>query len=60
MNVVGELAENAVIVDDMVDTGRRLISASATLRAAGVKHIYACCTHAIFSGNPQALQDSEV
>jgi len=60
MNVVGELADNAVIVDDMIDTGRRLIQAAATLRENGVQHIYACCTHAIFSGDPQDLQDSEV
>jgi len=60
MNVVGELAENAVIVDDMVDTGRRLILASNTLRNNGVKHIYACCTHALFSADVQTIQDSEV
>jgi len=60
LNVVGELAENAVIVDDMIDTGKRLISAAATLKSNGVKHIYACCTHAIFSADVQAIQDSEV
>jgi len=60
MTVVGEISENAVIVDDMIDTGKRLTMAAATLREVGVKHIFACCTHAIFSKDTQALQDSEV
>jgi len=59
-NVVGDLAENAVVVDDMIDTGSRLIGAADTLKQNGVKKVYACCTHAVFSGDMQAIQDSGV
>jgi len=60
VNVVGELAENAIIVDDMIDTGKRLIQASTVLKENGVLHIFACCTHAVLSGDVQAIQDSFV
>jgi ribose-phosphate pyrophosphokinase len=60
VNVVGELAENAIIVDDMIDTGKRLITAAITLKENGVKNIFACCTHAVLSGDIQAIQDSPV
>eukprot|EP01124_Arcella_intermedia_P017890 TRINITY_DN24870_c0_g1_i1.p1 TRINITY_DN24870_c0_g1~~TRINITY_DN24870_c0_g1_i1.p1 ORF type:complete len:329 (-),score=56.79 TRINITY_DN24870_c0_g1_i1:42-1004(-) len=60
INVVGDLAENAVIVDDMIDTGNRLISAAAILKERGVKRVYACATHAVFSGNMSELEKSMV
>jgi len=60
VNVVGELAENAIIVDDMIDTGKRLIQAATTLKENGVLHIFACCTHGVLSGDVQAIQDSFV
>jgi len=59
-NVVGDLAETAVIVDDMIDTGSRLITAAETLKKSGVKTVYACCSHAVFSGNIDDLQKSDV
>jgi ribose-phosphate pyrophosphokinase len=58
MNVVGELAENAIIVDDMIDTGKRLISASTELKERGVKRVYACCTHPVLSGDMNSIQES--
>jgi ribose-phosphate pyrophosphokinase len=58
--VVGDLAETAVIVDDMIDTGGRLINAAETLKKNGAKRVFACCTHAVFSGNMQELQQSDV
>jgi len=59
-NVVGDLADNAVIVDDMIDTGSRLILAAETLKKSGAKKVFACSTHAVFSGSMQAIQDSQV
>jgi len=58
--VVGELAENAIIVDDMIDTGARIVSAVEVLKARGVQHVFAFASHAVFSGDTQKLQDSEV
>jgi len=60
INVVGDLAENAVIVDDMIDTGSRLIAAAIILKERGVKRVYACATHAVFSGNISDLENSMV
>jgi len=60
INVVGDLAESAVIVDDMIDTGGRLIAASNILKDRGVQKVYACATHAVFSGDMTALENSMV
>jgi len=59
-NVVGEISENAVIVDDMIDTGNRLVSACMKLKEHGAKRIFACATHAVLSGDMQKIQASPV
>jgi ribose-phosphate pyrophosphokinase len=52
MNVIGEVeGKVALTVDDEIDTGGSLISVVETLKKRGVKEIYACCTHPIFSGS---------
>jgi len=51
MNVIGEVSDKvALTVDDEIDTGGSLMSVVETLQKRGVKEIYACCTHPIFSG----------
>jgi ribose-phosphate pyrophosphokinase len=51
MNVIGEVAGKvALTVDDEIDTGGSLLSVADTLQKRGVKEIYSCCTHPIFSG----------
>jgi ribose-phosphate pyrophosphokinase len=53
LNVIGTsevLGRNLLIIDDMIDTGTTLIKAAEKLRDAGAKDIYACATHAVFSG----------
>jgi len=51
MNVIGEVeGKVALTVDDEIDTGGSLMSVAETLQKRGVKEIYACCTHPIFSG----------
>ncbi len=51
MNVIGEVeGKVALTVDDEIDTGGSLISVASALEKRGVKEIYACCTHPIFSG----------
>ena len=46
-NVTGK---TAILVDDMIDTGRTLALASKTLEAAGAKRIFAISTHDLLSG----------
>ncbi|MEM6613068.1 MAG: ribose-phosphate pyrophosphokinase [Cyanobacteria bacterium P01_C01_bin.72] len=51
MNVIGDVAgKTAVLVDDMIDTAGTLSAGGKLLRAEGAKEIYACATHAVFSG----------
>lgn len=51
MNVIGDVKDqHAFIVDDMIDTAGTLCKAAEALKAAGARNIYACCTHAVLSG----------
>jgi ribose-phosphate pyrophosphokinase len=52
MNIVGDVKrKTAIILDDMVDTGGTLIEAAQALVQNGAGHVYACCTHAVLSGD---------
>lgn len=52
MHVIGEVeGKNAIIVDDIVDTAGTLVAAAEALKKQGAKKVYACCTHAVLSGN---------
>jgi len=51
MHVVGDVkGKVCVIVDDMVDTGGTLVKAAQALLDNGATKIYACCSHAVLSG----------
>jgi len=51
LNVIGEVeGKVALTVDDEIDTAGSLINVVSTLEKRGVKEIYACCTHPVFSG----------
>ena len=51
MNIIGDIKDKRVIlVDDMIDTGGTIINAANALMERGAKEVYACCTHAVFSG----------
>ncbi len=55
LNVIGEVAGKvALTVDDEIDTASSLVSVVSTLIEQGVKEVYSCCTHPVFSG--QALK----
>lgn len=60
MNVIGRVTGKvAIIMDDIVDTGGTLVESAAALRDRGAKAVYACCTHAILSGDgPRRIQES--
>lgn len=52
MQVVGMVKDkNAIMIDDMIDTGGTLMEGLAALKAAGAKDVYACATHPILSGS---------
>ena len=51
MNVIGDVkGKTAILVDDMIDTAGTLLEGGRLLRKEGAKSIYACATHAVFSG----------
>jgi ribose-phosphate pyrophosphokinase len=51
MNLVGEVAgRDAIIFDDMIDTGGTLVGAADALLARGARSVAAVATHGIFSG----------
>ncbi|KRL85140.1 ribose-phosphate pyrophosphokinase [Ligilactobacillus apodemi DSM 16634 = JCM 16172] len=58
--IIGDVVgHDCIVFDDMIDTGGKMADAAAALAKAGAKDIYACATHAVFSGNAvEELQDS--
>jgi ribose-phosphate pyrophosphokinase len=55
LNVIGEVnGKTAITVDDEIDTAGSLANTVVTLLEQGVREVYACCTHPVFSG--QAIQ----
>jgi len=51
MHVIGDVAGRDVLVlDDMVDTAGTLVKAAQALKDSGAKNVFACCTHAVLSG----------
>jgi ribose-phosphate pyrophosphokinase len=62
VHLVGEVrGMNAMIVDDMVDTGGSMVGTAAILRQRGVHRIEAVCTHALLSKDGwKKIQDSEI
>jgi ribose-phosphate pyrophosphokinase len=62
MNIIGDVeGMTAFLVDDMVDTGGTLVRAAYALIEKGVKAVYACCTHPVFSGKAvQIISESPI
>lgn len=51
LNVIGDVdGKNALIVDEEIDTAGSLVKVVDALAKGGARDIYACSTHAIFSG----------
>ena len=51
LNVIGEVEGRvALTVDDEIDTAGSLVNTVATLEERGVKEVYSCCTHPVFTG----------
>ena len=60
MHIIGKVkGKISVILDDMVDTAGTLTQAAKALKEHGATAIFACCTHAVLSGNAiQKINDS--
>ncbi|GBC83141.1 Ribose-phosphate pyrophosphokinase [bacterium HR10] len=51
LHIIGEVqGRTALIVDDMIDTAGTLTEVAQALLDGGAREVYACCTHAVFSG----------
>ena len=51
MNIIGDVkGKTAIIVDDMIDTAGTLMESTNALIEAGVREVYACCSHPVLSG----------
>lgn len=51
MNVIGEVdGKNVILLDDIIDTAGTITAAAEVLKEKGAKDVYACGTHALFSG----------
>lgn len=51
MNVIGEVEnKNVILLDDIIDTAGTITAAAEVLKEKGAKDVYACGTHALFSG----------
>ncbi len=52
MQLIGDVRDcDAIIVDDMIDTGSRICKCAELLRNSGARRIFAFCTHGLFSGD---------
>ncbi len=62
LTVIGDVVgKTAIIVDDEIDTAGSLTGVVATLIERGAREVYACCTHALFSGSAiQRIRKSPV
>jgi len=57
-NIIGEVeGKNAIILDDMIDTGGTLTRAAEAIDAAGARSVMAVATHPLFS--PPAIERIE-
>jgi ribose-phosphate pyrophosphokinase len=56
MNLIGDVkGADAIIVDDMCDTGGTLVKAAKLLKDCGAKRVFAAITHPVFSGTALKL-----
>ncbi len=52
LEMVGEVeGKTAIIVDDLISTGKTLVEAARTLYDRGAKAVYACATHGVFAAD---------
>ncbi|MBT2581272.1 ribose-phosphate pyrophosphokinase [Planococcus sp. ISL-109] len=62
MNIVGDIqGKNVIIIVDIIDTAATVSLAANLLVENGAKGVYACCTHAVLSGDSiQRIEESAI
>ncbi len=62
IHVIGDVENrDAVILDDMVDTGGTLVNTVEALKREGARKVYAACTHPVLSGQAvEKIENSEM
>lgn len=62
MNLIGDVTDaDAIIVDDLCDTGGTLALAAKLLKESGANHVYVAVTHPVFSGSAlEKIQNSVI
>lgn len=51
MHLIGEVeGKDALLLDDMIDTGGTIVQAAHALKERGALKVYGACTHAVLSG----------
>ncbi|UUX32949.1 ribose-phosphate diphosphokinase [Fundicoccus culcitae] len=62
MSIIGEVeGKTCVLIDDMIDTAGTITLGAEALLEKGAKEVYACCTHAVFSGPAiERLENSQI
>jgi len=52
MNIIGNVSgKRVILVDDLIDTAGTIVKGADALLKKGASEVYACCTHAVLSGN---------
>lgn len=61
MHVIGEVeGKKAIIVDDIIDTGRTVLKAASALKREGASSVSVFCTHPVLSGDAiEKLEESD-
>lgn len=57
-NIEGELAKRALIIDDMITSGKTMIAAAQLLQQKGAEEMHAFATHPVFSDDAKRLLDN--
>jgi len=62
LSIIGEVkGKDAILYDDIIDTGGSLTKVAVALKNAGANRIYAACVHGVLSGNAlEKLRNSEI
>lgn len=60
VKVNGEVLKRAIIVDDVISTGKTLVSAAQLLQKNGAEEIYVMATHGIFAGEAPVLLEESI
>jgi ribose-phosphate pyrophosphokinase len=62
IDVIGDVeGKICVLIDDLIDSGGSVVAAAAEMTARGAQEVYACCTHAVLSGEAiNRINDSPI